>query len=192
MKLLQSIKNINLRGRLSRRTLVFAGGFLLLIALLLVFVAFRGPRFSSANFSIRAPYGWYQDKLEGSDLKKLMVMRFRHKDPSATFHITTSTVSGQADFATLPAKLKAEFEKAVKGFKEIGSSSITVDGNSALLYEYTFNDLNVSGQTYTTHQEMTIVQSGSKVYYLIGQSQDSKYEAVREDITKIFDSFNLK
>jgi hypothetical protein len=183
------LKKINLRSR--RKVLIAAGGVLLAVGLAL-FLIFHGPSFSNSAFSVRAPYGWSKDSLEGSDLKKLMVMRFRHKDPSATFHITASTVSGQADFSTLPAKLKTEFEKAVKGFKEIGSSSTTVDGNVALLYEYSFNDLNVSGKTYTTHQEMLIVQSGDKVFYLIGQAQDGNYAAVREDIAKIFDSFNLK
>ena len=184
------LKKINLRSH--RKVLLAAGGVLLAVILVLVFVVFRGPRFSNANFSVRAPSGWYQDSLEGSDLKKLMVLRFRHKDPSATFHVTARAFIGQADFATLPAKLKTEFGKAVAGFKEIGSDLIKVDGYNALLYEYVFNDLNVSGQTYTTHQEMIIVQAGSKVYYLIGQAQDRNYESVREDIVKIFGSFNLK
>ena len=184
-------RRLNLK-KLNRRVVIVSGSVLLAVILALVFVVFRGPRFSNANFSVRAPYGWSQDSLEGSELKKLMVMRFRHKDPGATFHVTASTFSGKANFATLPAQLKAEFEKAVKGFKEIGSSLIKVDGQSALLYEYSFNDLNVAGQTFTTHQEMIIVQSGDRVFYLIGQAQESKYEAAREDIAKIFDSFNLK
>src|SRR3989304_2532140 len=185
------VRRLNLK-KLNRRVVIVSGSVLLAVILALVFVVFRGPRFSNANFSVRAPYGWSQDSLEGSELKKLMGMRFRHKDPGATFHVTSSTFSGQADFATLPAQLKVEFEKSVKEFKEIGSSPTTVDGQDALLYEYSFNDLNVSGKTYTTHQEMIIVQSGNRVYYLIGQAQESKYEAAREDIAKIFDSFNLK
>ena len=171
-------------------------GSLLIIGLTVVIVTLtlfnQKETFANEDFSFTIPSGWTQDDLEKGDLDKLLIIRFRQKDPKATFHVRTIKSGTATDLSALPKQLRSSFKNEVKNFEELKTGFQKIDGYEALRYEYKYEDLNASGKTFVTHQEMVITPVGDKIYYLVGQAKEEDYSKVRDKIQKIFDSFNFE
>lgn len=185
-KVLEKTRSINKKVWIALLVVVVAGGAGY------SYLSNRGIKVATADFSFTTPGKWEQVDLKGSGLESQIAASVRRKDRAASFHVTASTSKTKIDFKSLPAALKKSFSKSLKNFEEISVRTQKVDGFEALRYEYRYLGNSTGGGAMTVHQEQIIVQAGEKVYYLVGQSYEGNYAAIRPQLARIFDSFDFR
>jgi hypothetical protein len=142
------------------------------------------------GFSLRYPKGWEiqrRDQLE--QYQGVFVFAAEQKKSKAVFGVRLQSVGDEkVKLAEVATALDQAMPGSFADFNKLSQEKLTLNGNEALKYEYTFT----SQDKKKIHERLVIVSASGRVYHLAAWSPAKNFAKVSGDFDRMIKSFSAE